>query len=243
MHVSQYEANWLSNIANPFSVARNSIYLAVRELSPKLRGSVLDIGCGKAPYSRAFFHDRWAGLEIDTPENRRAGVASFFYLGDVFPIPDRSFNSVLATQVLEHVFNPEQFLREINRVLVSGGTLLITVPFIWQEHEKPNDFARYTSFGLEHLLTTNGFKIIDQRKLTVGFEALGQLIIADKFERISSRGHMRKGFFIFVESVLIKLGCWLFAKVSASHSNIYLDNLVLATKVNDSRIESNPVRS
>ena len=50
--------------------------------------------------------------------------------GRRFPISDGEFDAVLTSEVLEHVFNPDEFLSEINRVLRDGGVLLLTVPFV-----------------------------------------------------------------------------------------------------------------
>lgn len=75
-----------------------------------------------------------------------------FYNGITFPIDSCSIDGVICTQVLEHVANPESLISEIERVLKPGGKLILTVPFLWQQHEKPYDFTRFTSFGLRRLL-------------------------------------------------------------------------------------------
>jgi SAM-dependent methyltransferase len=54
--------------------------------------------------------------------------------------------------VLEAIFEPKCFLKELTRVLKPGGYALFTVPFIWDEHDQPNDFARYSSFALSTYL-------------------------------------------------------------------------------------------
>ena len=61
------------------------------------------------------------------------------YDGKTFPFSDGEFDAVLTSEVLEHVFNPDEFLSEINRVLRDDGVLLLTVPFVWDEHEQPFD--------------------------------------------------------------------------------------------------------
>jgi SAM-dependent methyltransferase len=64
---------------------------------------------------------------------------------------------VLNTQVLEHVENPGVVLREIRRVLKDGGSLLLTAPQGWPEHQQPNDFYRFTRFALSSLMKEAGF--------------------------------------------------------------------------------------
>jgi SAM-dependent methyltransferase len=66
---------------------------------------------------------------------------------------------VLLTQVLEHIPEPATVLAELHRVLKPGGTLWLTAPLFYAEHEKPYDFFRYTQFGLRHLLGGAGFEV------------------------------------------------------------------------------------
>ncbi|MEI9999016.1 MAG: methyltransferase domain-containing protein [Verrucomicrobiota bacterium] len=64
-------------------------------------------------------------------------------------LPDARFNAVVSTEVLEHLFNYDEILSELWRVLRPNGRLFLTTPFIWPEHEQPYDCARHTSFGLK----------------------------------------------------------------------------------------------
>ena len=70
----------------------------------------------------------------------------------------------MCTEVLEHVFNIEESLKEFNRVLKKDGVALITTPFMWEEHEMPYDFARYTSAAVKFLYEKHGFIIKEQSK-------------------------------------------------------------------------------
>lgn len=145
-------------------IAENPLYRApvaseVRALAASIApGSrVLDAGAGAAPY-RALF-DRATYVTADWPSSLHAGAAGSDILGDLAALPseDGSFDVILSTEVLEHVFEPREVLAEFRRVLVPGGRLLITVPFVIALHEQPDDFARYTSFALEHMLAGAGF--------------------------------------------------------------------------------------
>ena len=110
--------------------------------------------------------------------NREQKKADYFYDGNKFPFRNAEFDSIVTNQVLEHVFNPDEFLSEINRVLKIDGKLLLTVPFVWDEHEQPYDYARYSSFGLKSFWKRHGFQIIKHHKSVNDFGVIIQLINA-----------------------------------------------------------------
>ena len=72
-------------------------------------------------------------------------------------MPDASFDAALCTEVLEHVRHPDNVVAELARVLVPGGHLCLTVPFVWPLHEEPFDFFRYTPHALRDMLEGQGF--------------------------------------------------------------------------------------
>ena len=172
---------------NPFYFARKELYQFVKKNGAMLSGKVLDAGCGTKPYEKLIQCESYIGLEYDTDENRQNKNADFFYDGHQFPFEDSSFDSVLCNQVFEHVFTPDEFMSEIARVLRPGGKLLITVPFVWDEHEQPFDFGRYTSYGIKSMLERHGFTILEQNKTCNDFSAISQLYTAFIFKKISGR--------------------------------------------------------
>ncbi len=161
---------------NPFYFARRGLAAAVRRHAPQLRGRLLDVGCGTKPYQALFTVDAYVGLDIDSETVRGLGVADHLYDGRNFPFEDAAFDSVLCNQVLEHVFEPDRFLGEIRRILKPGGKLLLTVPFVWDEHEQPFDYARYSTFGLRALLEKNGLRVLQQEKIGADASTLFQVI-------------------------------------------------------------------
>ena len=74
------------------------------------------------------------------------------------PIKDTSIDCILLSNVLEHIFYPENLLSEINRILKPGGKCLILVPFIIKLHLEPHDYHRYTKHALKRLLELTKFK-------------------------------------------------------------------------------------
>jgi SAM-dependent methyltransferase len=70
---------------------------------------------------------------------------------EALPFPSEVFQRIECDAVLEHVRDPEQVIREMRRVLASGGYLHIVTPFCHPFHEYPKDFRRYTIDGLKQL--------------------------------------------------------------------------------------------
>lgn len=215
---------------NPFYFARAGLASSMKMFSPALNGQLLDIGCGSKPYRSLFTVDAYIGLDIDSETTRKRGIADHLYDGTKFPFPDESFNSALCNQVLEHVFNPNDFLREINRVLKPNGKLLLTVPFVWDEHEQPYDYARYSSFGLRALLENNGFRLLEHRKLGADTTVLFQLTNAYLYKIIQGWPKLIKlGFTVTVIAFINILGV-VSGKLLPGNPDLFLDHVVLAEK-------------
>lgn len=137
--------------------------------------SVLDLGAGNAPYRELFAHTEYRTNDWSQSAHLGAEEADIIGSADDLPVPDASFDLVLCTQVLEHTAEPAATLDECFRVLVSGGRIALTVPLLWELHELPHDYFRYTGPGLTHLLTKAGFVDLDVRPRSDGFGAIAQL--------------------------------------------------------------------
>ncbi len=167
---------WRSPFSNPFYFIRRGLYKGLLETAPRLAGNVLDFGCGQKPYRSLFTNaDCYTGLDIEQSGHEHTGEdIDVYYDGKVIPFDDGSFDHVFATEVFEHVFNIDEVLPEIRRVTRIGGRLLVTCPFVWPEHERPYDFARYTSFGIRHILEQHGYEIEQEIKTGHFFEVILQ---------------------------------------------------------------------
>jgi SAM-dependent methyltransferase len=132
--------------------------------SAKAGQRLLDAGAGECQYKRYFAHVTYTGMDL------AVGDVAWNYsqldvLGDLshLPMPDNLFDLALCLEVLEHVREPRQVLREIHRTLKPGGKLYVSVPFSWHQHQKPHDYYRYTSFGLHYLFESTGFEVQELR--------------------------------------------------------------------------------
>ena len=215
---------------NPFYFARKGLYENISAMGKHINGKTLDIGCGQKPYEEVFNASQYIGLEIDSIENRENKKADKFYDGKNFPFNDHEFDSVVLFQVFEHVFNPFDFLSEINRVLKVGGILLMTVPFVWDEHEQPYDYARYSSFGLKSIIEQNGFSVIEQRKSMKDIRVVFQLANDYVCKKMVTRKGYIKLFIALMIIIISNISGELLSKVLPENDDLYIDNIILAKK-------------
>jgi SAM-dependent methyltransferase len=222
--------DFIGMFVNPFYFARKGLCEQIKSVSHYIMGKVLDVGCGTKPYRNLFKANEYIGLELQKQSQEKPIIADYVYDGSVFPFNNSSFDSVVLFQVFEHVFNPSQFISEIRRVLIKGGYVLMTVPFIWDEHEQPYDFARYSSFGLQSILIEHGFRIIEQRKSISDIRVIFQLINAYLYKIT-----ITKNAFINILLTLFLMAPWnivgsLIYGIFPKNNDLYLDNIILAQK-------------
>jgi len=143
-----------------------------------LSGKMIDIGCGEKQYEQMLdpHIDEYIGLDHkDTMHDlSKADLVGTAY---EIPVEDASFDCALCTAVLEHLEEPEQALRECNRVLKKEGIAIYSIPFIWHLHEKPRDFYRYSKYGIEYLFNKTGFEILKLEALSGFWVTFGQLFV------------------------------------------------------------------
>ena len=106
---------------------RKLIYL--RPIVKEFEGKTLDIGCGIGEVL-SMYKDS-VGIDINPHCVNYCKEQGFnASVGDIYEIPynNDTLNTVLCSNVLEHLDNPDKAMSELRRVLVKGGKLIITVP-------------------------------------------------------------------------------------------------------------------
>jgi SAM-dependent methyltransferase len=222
-------------ITFPAYLTRHSLLLAVKEYASELEGNLLDFGCGSRPYQSLFSVDKYIGLDFENPGHPHQNEQiDLFYDGKKIPFADEYFDAVFSSEVFEHVFNLEEILKEINRVMKIDGKILITCPFAICEHEVPHDFARYSSFGIRSILEKNGFQIIQQLKTGNNVETVFQLWIMYIHQHITPFVRkipiVRSIFRWFTYTSLNSLAIFL-SKILPDRNDLYLNNVVLCKKI------------
>jgi SAM-dependent methyltransferase len=227
---AQFRPGLLALFVNPFYFARKGLYRHIGALAKEIRGKTLDVGCGQKPYESLFAATEYTGLEIDTPENRMHKKADVYYDGSVFPFADAEFDSVVINEVFEHVFHPDGFLSEVGRVLKPGGALLMTVPFVWDEHEPPRDYARYSSFGLSAILERHGFQVEVLRKSVDDIRVVFQLITGYIYKKTVTRSTLVNALMTLTLIAPFNILGEILGILLPRNEDLYLDNVVLARK-------------
>ena len=228
-----FEPSYLGLLINHFFIVRRGLFKGIKLLSEDLNGGrLLDFGCGSKPYRHFFNVEEYIGLDIKVSgHNHKKEQIDVFYDGTTIPFENDYFDHVFSSEVFEHLFNIDKLLTEINRVTKLNGNLLITLPFVWDKHEIPYDFARYTSFGITHLLEQHGFKIQFQLKSTTYIETVFQMITAYISQILLPKNlYINTVLGVFFVSPINLLGLVL-GKILPNNANFYHNNIVLCTKV------------
>ena len=216
---------------NAFYFVRRSLYKNVSDMERYVEGDILDVGCGSKPYEELFSQKKsYTGLEIDIDETRQNPKVDAFYDGKVFPFKDGHFDSVVAFEVLEHVPDPDIFLKEAKRVLKPGGTFLVTVPFMVEEHAVPFDYGRYTTAYLRLIFEKHGFEVIDARKIGCGITVISQELnfIIHRSIKTPNR-YLSTAIRIFFISIINVFGI-LSSLIIRRYDHLYLGTILAARK-------------
>ncbi|MBC7688941.1 MAG: class I SAM-dependent methyltransferase [Aquabacterium sp.] len=193
------------------------LYFLLQDLKKAIleygKGDLLDLGCGNKPYEEWYkpVTKSQVGCDIMQSSENKVDVIC---LATALDFPDHSFDTILCTQVLEHVFDHHTLLKEAHRVLRPGGVIILTVPFCWELHEVPYDFFRITRHGLEELFKEQNFTV-DTLKANGGkWAAMFQMFISTVFSTFSHRTVRSKVLkIIFIEFrltwVINKMAIWI----------------------------------
>jgi SAM-dependent methyltransferase len=140
-------------------------------VAPQAKGRLLDVGCGDKPYLHLFrpHVTEYVGIEheetfLKTAASQNERGPDLVYDGKRLPFEDKSFDTVLNVQVLEHTPHPGALVLEMGRVLKDDGILILCAPFSFRLHEEPHDYFRYSPHGLRTLCDAAGLEIVEIHK-------------------------------------------------------------------------------
>lgn len=229
----QCSPTWVSIFMNPAYIIRSKLRKHIYGFRNVVSGRVLDFGCGQKPYQH-LFDDAYEYVGVDILESghdHNDSRVDVFWDGKKLPFDNESFDNAVCFEVLEHLFDIEETLTELNRVLKSGGGLLVTTPFMYREHEAPFDSARYTTWGMKNLLSRTGFEVVDQEKTSGALGVVCQILVDSLGKYFVKFGHL--GFWAFIPflTVLNLIGSIPISRRNAISSDTFLNLVTYAKKV------------
>lgn len=128
------------------------------------RGRLLDHGCGQSPLYGIYRDkcDEVVGVDWQASLHDVELADVYADLNEQLPFPDDHFDTILSTDVVEHLWNPIGVLRELARITRPGGHIILGTPFNYWIHEAPYDYFRWTSHALRKLGEDAGLEVVEQ---------------------------------------------------------------------------------
>lgn len=175
--------------------------------------SILDAGAGECQYKHLCEHLHYTaqdfaqydgvgdnlGLQTSTWDNTKIDIIS-----DIaeIPVESNSFDSILCTEVFEHIPYPDRALKEFYRILTPGGKLILTAPFASIAHFSPYFFATgFSQYFYRKILAEIGFNNIN-----ISFNGNYFAYIKQELERLPSISQKyTNGSISFLDKVFIRL--------------------------------------
>lgn len=126
------------------------------------KGRLLDLGCGNVPLFAAYREFVTANICVDWAHtlHRNEHLDYEVDLTNALPFSDGEFDTIILSDVLEHIPVPEQLWKEMARLLSRNGKVIMNIPFYYWVHEQPHDYYRYTEFALRRFVEISGLRLI-----------------------------------------------------------------------------------
>lgn len=184
---------------------------------------VLDAGCGEGNILTEF---RRFGVEVDYyGVDLAVGDRDWSYrvsaLADLHALPFKSssFDKIICNQVLEHVDRPDEVLGQLVRVLRPGGSLFVSVPFVWHLHQEPHDRFRFSLHALNYLAARHGLAVVLIRPQGGYFSVIRYvlashtLVMAQLPQPLRKLGELSNRLYKFIDFIAVAPICYFMDKL------------------------------
>lgn len=205
----------------------------------QFKGSILDIGCGQKPYQYLFKKaDKYLGIDFKNYSinkdykglNPDLHFSHDYLKTSTLNFDDESFDHTVSFQVMEHHKNPAKMISEMARITKKGGYIMISVPFLAGLHEEPNDYQRFTKYGLIELFKRNNCRVVKIKEQGSLFSTIS-LLLNENLNNFAGRNKLA-----YIVSAIIYLPFLVFEYLSLildkifKSDKIYFNYLILAEK-------------
>lgn len=180
-----------------YSFRRRLLDCSLKKHQGEFRELILEIGNGTKDQRGRFKRHVEKWFYVEPSSAKRPNVVGN---GEQLPLRNNSVMTVLALEVLEHVMNPNLFIKESFRVLAPSGRFYLSTPFLFRFHPAPVDYQRFTAPKLMNLLGESGFIVESIEEHGFYFTVLADLL-KSLFARIQP-GILRRGLGLLVVPIL-----------------------------------------
>jgi SAM-dependent methyltransferase len=149
------------------------------------RGHLLDLGCGEAPLYGIYGALVTSITCVDWAGSLHAvGHADVLAdLNETCPLPDETFDTILCTDVIEHLKHPERLLMDAARMLKPGGHLILGTPYLYPLHELPHDYFRCSASALDMMARDARLTVVELRPYG-GYRHVMVVMLAKKLQHV-----------------------------------------------------------
>ncbi len=149
--------------SNPGAIIENNIRARrLREFLKETgkKETLLDLGCGPRPYYSIYrpYFEKTIGADLAESPFPKKDIDIYCQVTEV-PLPDNSIDTILCTEVLHDIPEPDAFFSEVKRLLKPGGCLFLTSPFVVPIVDGAFDHYRYTRYGLHYRIQKSGLQV------------------------------------------------------------------------------------
>lgn len=163
-----FRNNKLKGSRNPKELSISSRLLADiiashynRHVKDHVKGRLVDLGCGKVPMYELYkpYTTEVICADWENTLHKNPYLDYTVNLNEPLPFGHEEFDTIIISDVMEHLSRPEMVWKEMYRILRKDGKVILNVPFFYKIHEAPYDFYRYSEFALRNFARENGFAV------------------------------------------------------------------------------------
>lgn len=197
----------------------NSRYVIRKEIKKKLEETnkklnVLDVGSGDGMYKNLFSQHNYKSQDNFQDKNFSFKDVDFTCSLEDLIEKKLRFNFILCTQVIEHVFDYEDFIKKITLLLEDDGVLFLTTNFMYLEHDSPNDYFRFSKNALKNLIEkkySESLKIIEVKPLDDIFSLSLDFGVSLPFYFLGDKSFIAKSIIVAISPIilLLRLISWI----------------------------------
>lgn len=166
---------------------------------------------------------------IDWPDSLHGSkyIDIFADLNKPIPVESESYDTIVCTDVLEHIWSHETLWRELHRLLKPGGHVIVGTPFMYWIHEEPHDYFRWTPYSLRTACEESSLELVEIQRCGGGPEVISDIttkLLATKSPKLATSA----------SSILQRILKWpAIARMSESTSaKLTLANTLVARRIN-----------